>query len=191
MTKKLNEAAIMNELRGQSAFFRSSDPPPSDTAPVTDAVFRSQPVQNEAISAPVAAPEQPEQHSPASAPSSLAQTPGQPPTHAVSEATMADDIPASASVLASNQASVLSRYHASIIDAIRKTVKSVGKEVAFVRLTPEEKNRLADIAYTYRRQGVKTSENEISRIAINFLLEDYKTNGEASILAKVLASLLA
>jgi hypothetical protein len=70
-------------------------------------------------------------------------------------------------------------------------VKSVGKEVTFVRLTLEEKNQLVDIAYTCKRQGIKTSENEISRIAINFLLEDYKTNGEASILAKVLASLLA
>ena len=38
---------------------------------------------------------------------------------------------------------------------------------------------------------IKTSENELSRIAINFLLEDYKANGETSILAKVLASLLA
>ena len=76
-------------------------------------------------------------------------------------------------------------------NAIRKIVKTGGKEVTFVRLTPEEKKRLGDIAYTYKRQGMKTSENEISRIAINFLLEDYQANGEASILAKVLASLLA
>ena len=34
-------------------------------------------------------------------------------------------------------------------------------------------------------------ENEINRIAINFLLEDYKRNGEASMLVKVIEALLA
>jgi hypothetical protein len=67
-----------------------------------------------------------------------------------------------ASVLASNQD--------SMIETIRKTVKSLGKEVAFTRVTPEEKGRLTDIVYTYKRQSIKTSENEINRIAINFLI---------------------
>jgi hypothetical protein len=70
-------------------------------------------------------------------------------------------------------------------------VKKSGKEVSFVRLTQDEKNELADIVYTYKRQGVKTTENEINRIAINFLLEDYKHNGEASVLVKVIEALLA
>jgi hypothetical protein len=88
-------------------------------------------------------------------------------------------------------ASVLARNQDSMIEAIRKTVKSLGKEVAFTRVTPEEKGRLADIVYTYKRQRVKTSENEINRIAINFLIEDYAKNGKESILAKVIEALNA
>jgi hypothetical protein len=77
------------------------------------------------------------------------------------------------------------------IEAIRKAVKQIGKEVSFVRLTPEEKRQLKDIAYTYQRQGLKTSENEISRIGINYMLQDYHANGRASILAQVLEALNA
>ena len=91
----------------------------------------------------------------------------------------------------SKTASTLARNQDSLIEAIRKTVKSLGKEVAFTRVTPEEKGRLADIVYTYKRQGVRTSENEINRIAINFLIEDYTKNGKESVLAKVIEALHA
>ncbi len=97
--------------------------------------------------------------------------------------------------LASKQTSVstsmLASYHDDLIAGIRKVVKNPGREVSFVRVSPEEKGQLADIVYTYRRQGQKTSENEINRIAINFLLEDYRANGEQSILARTLAALRA
>ncbi len=89
---------------------------------------------------------------------------------------------------ASNQASMLADR--DVIEMIRRAVKVPGKEVSFVRLTAEEKGQLADIVYTYKRQGKKTSENEINRIAINFLLEDYKNQGANSILARVMDSLL-
>lgn len=92
---------------------------------------------------------------------------------------------------ASMPANMLASYHDSLIADIRKVVKNPGREVAFVRVSPEEKGQLADIIYTYRRQGQKTSENEINRIAINFLLEDYRANGEQSILARTLAALRA
>ena len=49
-----------------------------------------------------------------------------------------------------------------------------------------KKTYLADIEYTYKRQGIRTSENEITRIAINYFIEDYRKNGEQSLLAKVL-----
>jgi hypothetical protein len=75
------------------------------------------------------------------------------------------------------------------IEAIRKSVKHPGKEVTFVRLTIEEKEQLGDIVYTYKKQGIKTSENEIARIGLNQLIEDYKTNGQNSTLAKVLKAL--
>jgi phage gp16-like protein len=86
-------------------------------------------------------------------------------------------------MLASNQE--------DMIETLRKTVKSLGDKVSYTRLTPEEKARIADIVYTYKRQGVKTSENEINRIAINFLVEDYHAHGEDSVLAKVIDALNA
>jgi hypothetical protein len=80
---------------------------------------------------------------------------------------------------------------AETVERIRKTVKEIGREVAFTRLSPVEKGRLADIVYTYKRLGVKTSENEINRIAINLMLRDYELHGEQSVLARVLAALQA
>jgi hypothetical protein len=96
-----------------------------------------------------------------------------------------------ASRLASEQASTLAPVSDETIDAIRRAVKVSGKEVSFVRLTAEEKAQLADIVYTYKRQGKKTTENEINRIAVNYMIADYKANGERSVLARVIAALLA
>jgi hypothetical protein len=92
-----------------------------------------------------------------------------------------------ASKKASKSASMLADKMS--IDAIRKSVKHSGKEVTFVRLTSEEKALLGDIVYTYKKQGIKTSENEIARIGLNQLIADYKVNGQNSILAKVLEAL--
>ena len=78
-----------------------------------------------------------------------------------------------------------------VIATIRQAVKVVGREVSFVRLTPEEKAQVADIVYTYKRQGKKMTENEINRIAVNYIVQDYKVNGEQSVLARVIAALLA
>lgn len=77
------------------------------------------------------------------------------------------------------------------VEIIRRIVKRPGKEVVYVRLTPEEKSQLADVVYRYKRQGVRTSDNELGRIAINNLLADYREHGDESMLAKVLAALLA
>ena len=76
-----------------------------------------------------------------------------------------------------------------LLEQARRAVKHIGKEAATHRFTLEEKNKLADIEYTYRRQGIRTSENEITRIAINYFAEDYRKNGEQSLLAKVLKRL--
>lgn len=96
-----------------------------------------------------------------------------------------------ASMLAPNGASMPATIDRDVVEAIRRTVKVPGREVSYVRLTPEEKGQLTDIVYTYKRQGVKTSENEINRIAVNFMLADYQEHGEESVLAKVLAALQA
>jgi len=81
------------------------------------------------------------------------------------------------------------RYRDTTIEVIRAAVKVFGKEAATHRFTLEEKKAIADIVYSYRRTGIKTSENEISRIGVNFLIEDYRKNGESSLLHKVLKAL--
>lgn len=72
------------------------------------------------------------------------------------------------------------------VDIIRKAVKEFGKEAATHRFTKAEKKEIADLIYTYKNRGIKTSENEITRIAVNFIIKDYKENGENSILHIIL-----
>lgn len=86
-------------------------------------------------------------------------------------------------------ASTLASYQDSMIADIRALVRQVGKETSFVRLTPEEKQELSDLVYTHKRQGIRTSENEVCRIALNYLLRDFKESGDESVLARVLKAL--
>ena len=76
-----------------------------------------------------------------------------------------------------------------MLEAIRKSVKKIGKEAATQRLTLDEKNTLRAIKFTYEQLGINTSGNEIIRIGMLFILKDYQKNGENSILAKVLKRL--
>jgi hypothetical protein len=100
-------------------------------------------------------------------------------------------------VVKTNNDTVIPRYHDTMISAdqdiiteiSRKAVKHLGKEAATYRFTREEKKALADIVYTYKGQGIRTSENEITRIAINYLVENYKQDGENSLLARVIKRL--
>lgn len=97
----------------------------------------------------------------------------------------------------SNHATVVSRYqdtkipriHGVAIDWVRKAVKEYGKEAATHRFTEAEKKEIGDLIYTYKNRGIKTSENEITRVAVNFIVEDYKENGENSVLHKILEAL--
>ena len=79
----------------------------------------------------------------------------------------------------------------SMVKGIRKAVRQIGKEAATHRFTQEEKNAIAQIVFSYGQQGFKTCENEITRIGINWLLEDYQANRKGSMLHKVLAALQA
>ena len=88
-----------------------------------------------------------------------------------------------------HHATMTPRYRDTTIEAIRGAVKIIGKEAATHRFTLEEKRAFRDIIYAYEGQGLKTNENELSRIGINFLIEDYKAYGENSILHKVLKAL--
>ena len=103
-----------------------------------------------------------------------------------------------ASTKASKQASTLASRHQkgdapvlpqATLTAIRKTVRVPGREVTYVRLSSEEKARLYEVVSTYKLQGHKITETEISRIAVNFILEDYRAHGEQSILAQALTAL--
>jgi hypothetical protein len=76
-----------------------------------------------------------------------------------------------------------------MIGIVRKAVKEFGKEAATHRFTVAEKKEIADLIYTYKNRGIKTSENEIARIAVNFIVEDFKVNGENSVLHKILQAL--
>jgi len=76
-----------------------------------------------------------------------------------------------------------------MIEIIRGAVKQLGKEAATHRFTIEEKRALANIVFEYKDKQIRTSENEIARVAINFLVNDYRINGQNSILARVLERL--
>ncbi len=76
-----------------------------------------------------------------------------------------------------------------VVERVRRAVKQLGKEAATYRFTADEKRDLAEIVYQYRGKGIRTSENEITRVAINYLIENYKTQGEQSVLALVLQRL--
>ena len=89
-------------------------------------------------------------------------------------------------MIPSNHDTMIPLSEEDMIEAVRKAVKQIGKEPATQRLTLEEKQALDDIEYSYKRQGIKTSGNEIIRIATNYIVRDYRKKGENSILAKVL-----
>lgn len=88
-----------------------------------------------------------------------------------------------------NLDTVTPRYHDTTIEEIRRAVREFGKEAATHRFTEAEKEVIADIVFKYKKLGIKTSENEIARIAINFVSKDYTANGRESLLDKVLKAL--
>jgi hypothetical protein len=170
--KSLDESAIINELKGSSLFFAKQEESPTVHA-----------AQKDPPRAALTLPASPE--------AKTVKDSTSPPHFGPHEHETPVDSKESERKLDSAHASTLASYPEGLVESIRKIVKSVGKEVSFVRLTPEEKNQLVDLVYTYKRQGVKTSENEINRIAVNLVLADYEANGEASILARVIEALLA
>lgn len=91
------------------------------------------------------------------------------------------------------QPTTVSRHHdtmvSSSVEFVRAAVREVGKEAATHRFTAKEKRAVAGIVFTYTTQGIRTSENEIARIGINWLLRDYEDNGEESFLHQTLVAL--
>ena len=83
------------------------------------------------------------------------------------------------------------RYHDGMTAIIVKSVREVGKEVCTYRLTQKEKTALVEIIYHYRMRNSRLSENEIARIAINFLIEDFKVDKKDSILSSITEAMKA
>jgi hypothetical protein len=81
------------------------------------------------------------------------------------------------------------QQHAIMVASIRKALRSTGKEAATYRITKQEKGALIDLIYSYRRQNMRVSENEIARIAINFLIQDFQAKHDQSLLNEVLRAL--
>ena len=78
-----------------------------------------------------------------------------------------------------------------MVESVRLAVKEFGKEAATHRFTKSEKEAVASIVYASRRQGIRTTENEITRIAVNFIIRDHNARGKQSLLAKTLHALNA
>src|SRR6266567_4163732 len=169
MKKSLDTSGVLNELRGNSVFFPK----------------KPQSAIQEHVQVPPAPPSQ------------VAQQPRAPeavkePTIKREQVTRDTVIPRHHDTMQpSNHDTTIPQPEAVIFEVVRKAVKQIGKEAATHRFTLDEKNLLADIEYTYKRQGIRTSENEITRIAINYFIEDYRQNGEQSLLAKILKLLKA
>jgi len=91
--------------------------------------------------------------------------------------------------VASNRDTTEARNPDAAVARFARAIRRPGKESATLRLTAEEKTQLADLVYTYRRRGRRTSETELIRIAIHSALADYQENGENSVLGRVLTEL--
>lgn len=91
--------------------------------------------------------------------------------------------------VSSNHGIVVSRYQATTIEYVRKSVKEFGKEAATHRFTLAEKRAIANIVHTLNMQGIRTTENEITRIAINFVIDEFNRQEKDSLLGLVLQAL--
>ena len=89
----------------------------------------------------------------------------------------------------SNHATMQPDNHNDVIEHIRQAVRQTGKEAGTYRITREEKKALLELCYSYRLAGIRTSENEITRIALNYLIHDHKSNPKDSILESVMEAI--
>ena len=91
--------------------------------------------------------------------------------------------------LSSNHAAMPPDNQDDVVEYIRQAVRQTGKEAGTYRITREEKKALLELCYSYRLAGIRTSENEIARIALNYLIHDYKINPKDSILSRVMEAI--
>jgi hypothetical protein len=179
MNKKLPTADMVNELAGASVFFQPTAKGASqrDTQPVSP----SNQLHVAQAQTPAASIEKERNHD--TMVSSNHDT-VQPRDHASGKSTNQPAKVQSMHPLATSSSH--SKEAPEMLEEVRKMVRQLGKEAATHRFAAEEKHAIADLVYTYHRQGYKTSENEITRIAVNWLLLDFEERGEQSVLARML-----
>lgn len=94
-----------------------------------------------------------------------------------------------------NQPAAVGDNHATktrdMVRRIRGCVHCIGKETATYRFTRDEKAGLMEIVYEQGKVGIRTSENEMVRIGLNWLLQNHHMQGEGSMLSLVLEALRA
>jgi len=73
-----------------------------------------------------------------------------------------------------------------IASVIASTLKLTGDRKVFIRVTPEEKRQLKVVLHHFEMQDVRLKENDLGRIALSALIDDFNTNQEKSLLAKVI-----
>ena len=161
MKKKIDSSSVASSLRGESVFF-----PTKDSKPAPE--HAGEPIEQKRQKEPLP-------HSPITIDEEIQPDTVIPRHHET--------------MIPSNHDTMTLMKENEVLEVIRKAVKQLGREPATQRLTIEEKQALRDIEYTYSNQSIQTSSNEIIRIALNFILADYRRNGENSVLAKVLRKL--
>lgn len=80
---------------------------------------------------------------------------------------------------------------------IHQSLRVKGSEAASYRLSKIEKQRLTVVLHELKMRNllnpdmldISSNENEVARIALNYLLNDYQTSKDESILVQVLTSL--
>lgn len=175
MKKKLPAQDIANELSGSSVFFTAKENhEPNKPEEINTAVDQYTERSSVAV----------KPHFPASTTSSNRDTVI--PRHHDIKTSRNQPQAVAQNPAATTPALVTTDLSPELLEEVRKVVKQLGKEAATHRFSIEEKRSIADLVYTYNRQGYRTSENEITRIAVNWILLDFKERGEQSVLARML-----
>ncbi len=153
--KRIDTSSIVNELRGASLFFRTDEP-------------ATNPERTEAVPPP-------EKTFPLETNTVQPKRDTTPPQTGDTMTPRHHDtvIPRHHGITESPAASALKRdlYEPDLIEKVVDEVKKVGTMAATYRFTPEEKSRLGMTVFNLLSSGVRVSENELVRIALNFLLD--------------------
>ncbi len=167
MPKKLDDSVIVDELRESSLFF-----PPGQHRRTSPA------------GSPGEGLDRPKPQTSAAPSPRKARRAGGPETPQVGEGSTEAPAPQEPS---SNGALPLAP--ASVVAQIQRSVQQVGSKPITGRLTAEEKQALDEFLYTIKQAGIITSGNEVARIALQLVIEDYRRRGKSSTIAKILTLL--